>query len=57
MPSFWLLKKRFKEGEGKISAEVKNELEDALKEARTKLSSEVLEELKAATERLQNVIT
>ncbi len=47
--------KMIKEGEGKISATSKSELEAAVAEAKTKLNSETLDELKAATERLQNV--
>ena len=47
--------KMIKEGEGKISAESKKELEEAITEARTKEKSEILDELKAAVERLQNV--
>lgn len=47
--------KMIKEGEGKISAGSKSELEAAVTEAKTKLTSESLDELKAATERLQNV--
>ena len=47
--------KMIKEGEGKISANSKSELEGAIGEAKSKLESENLDELKAATERLQNV--
>ena len=47
--------KMIKDGEGKISAGSKSELEAAVAEAKTKLNSESLDELKAATERLQNV--
>ena len=47
--------KMIKEGEGKISAGSKSELEAAVTEAKTKLNSESLDELKGATERLQNV--
>lgn len=47
--------KMIKEGEGKISAQSKTELEAAVAEAKTKINSESLDELKAATERLQNV--
>jgi molecular chaperone DnaK len=47
--------KMIKEGEGKISAQSKSELEGAVAEAKTKLTSESLDELKAAVERLQNV--
>ncbi|QDK40146.1 molecular chaperone DnaK [Bacteriovorax stolpii] len=47
--------KMIKDGEGKISAQSKSELEGAVTEAKTKLTSESLDELKAAVERLQNV--
>jgi molecular chaperone DnaK len=47
--------KMIKDGEGKISAGSKSELEAAVAEAKTKLNSESLDELKAAVERLQNV--
>ncbi len=47
--------KMIKDGEGKIAAGSKSELEAAVAEAKTKLTSESLDELKAATERLQNV--
>jgi len=47
--------KMIKDGEGKISAQSKSELEAAVTEAKTKLSSESIDELKAAVERLQNV--
>lgn len=46
--------KMLKEGEGKIAAETKSEIEAAVEEAKSKLPSEVLDEVKAATERLQN---
>ncbi len=47
--------KMIKDGEGKISAQSKSELEGAVTEAKAKLTSESLDELKAAVERLQNV--
>ena len=47
--------KMIKDGEGKISAQSKTELEGAIVEAKTKLTSESLDELKGAVERLQNV--
>ncbi|MBY0412995.1 MAG: Hsp70 family protein, partial [Bdellovibrionales bacterium] len=47
--------KMIKEGEGKISAQSKSELESAVNEAKTKVTSESIDELKAAVERLQNV--
>lgn len=47
--------KMIKDGEGKISAQSKSELEAAVAEAKTKLSSESIDELKGAVERLQNV--
>jgi molecular chaperone DnaK len=47
--------KMIKDGEGKIAAGSKSELEAAVAEAKTKLNIESLDELKAATERLQNV--
>jgi molecular chaperone DnaK len=47
--------KMIKDGEGKISAQSKSEVESAVNEAKTKLTSESLDELKAAVERLQNV--
>ncbi|MBC7713601.1 MAG: molecular chaperone DnaK [Rhizobacter sp.] len=47
--------KMIKDGEGKISAQSKSELEAAITEAKTKLSSESIDELKGAVERLQNV--
>jgi molecular chaperone DnaK len=47
--------KMIKDGEGKISAQSKSEVENAVNEAKTKLTSESLDELKAAVERLQNV--
>jgi molecular chaperone DnaK len=47
--------KMIKDGEGKISAQSKTELEGAIAEAKTKLASESLDELKGAVERLQNV--
>jgi len=47
--------KMIKDGEGKIAAGSKSELEAAIAEAKTKLNSETLDELKAASERLQNV--
>ena len=47
--------KMIKDGEGKISAQSKSELEGAIAEAKTKLSSESIDELKGAVERLQNV--
>ena len=47
--------KMIKDGEGKISAQSKSELESAVTEAKTKVTSESLDELKAAVERLQNV--
>ncbi|MEA9354995.1 molecular chaperone DnaK [Bacteriovorax sp. PP10] len=47
--------KMIKDGEGKISAQSKTELEAAIVEAKTKLSSESIDELKGAVERLQNV--
>jgi molecular chaperone DnaK len=47
--------KMIKDGEGKISAQSKTELEAAIAEAKTKLSSESIDELKGAVERLQNV--
>lgn len=47
--------KMIKDGEGKISAQSKSEVESAVTEAKTKLTSESLDELKAAVERLQNV--
>jgi molecular chaperone DnaK len=46
--------KALKEGEGKISAQSKSEVEAALTEAKAKLNSESADELKAALERLQN---
>jgi molecular chaperone DnaK len=47
--------KMIKDGEGKISAQSKSELEGAIAEAKTKLTSESIDELKGAVERLQNV--
>ena len=47
--------KMIKDGEGKISAQSKTELESAVAEAKTKLSSESLDELKACLERWRAV--
>lgn len=47
--------KMVKEGEGKIPAGSKSELEAAVQEAKTKMTSESIDELKAAVEKLQNV--
>ena len=47
--------KMLKDGEGKISAEAKTEVENAVTEAKGKLESESLDELKAASEALQTV--